>query len=639
MALKERNIETEYLPAQGAVSLDVRQQMRENRVMQKAQENLAINGYAIYAENLDKRLNNEEIKGRAVSYSYAMAMMYSSLSSLRKATKVLEGDSEEKAQNKNTQAQMIDKAVNLITEIVPSVAKQEYPDSEPVIKFGKIEMAMKGNPQDCVIDEQTAQKLKALTSTVTELNDFFIETAPAFRSKALESVKESKEYITGKMNGEDVRAKPKSEEDIIADVHTSIEMLIRDDSASDRKVDRAKAEQDLNKKLSALGMELAVVYVNDNRSEQEILEDQTKTCVLRADYDGFIERPKLVTMCSEAFQSVYGKPVDKVDPRDYKMQDSPVWKICEEMPSFNKLKFNLMQSLASIGFPPDRIKELTYTDIAMAINLKLSNDSKRVAKIQRKGKFVAVDAVRIESGRDKFFKEFANNHEKDLRTLLQAQGFDKEYIDTTIDKMRKGRSVEDLGGHHNFNLSSPSAYEKETGKHWTQMNRDVRLMSNTPHKLLHSIENNVNGAGRIINQDATSSFRTIFTNKASGQKYHYVIRVKDGVDAVLGLTHETIYDKDFISRQTFNTQEQKAVEQNQNTQDLVQNNVKDRLQHVMDRKKQVTETKKGLAEISEANGNVAVAPTKTYEKPHRPFLKANKRGSITPIKNFLGRRA
>ena len=132
--------------------------------------------------------------------------------------------------------------------------------------------------------------------------------------------------------------------------------------------------------------------------------------------------------------------------------------------------------------------------------------------------------------------------------LLASQGKSKEFANDVVEKMRTGKAVDSyFDGHHNFPLSDPEGYEKATGRSWTQMNSDVRLLSKDVHTLLHATENNVNAIGKIIREDAKSSHRTIFENEQNGQKFYFVIRVKENIKSILGFNHEAIFDKKYLS--------------------------------------------------------------------------------------------
>ena len=66
-------------------------------------------------------------------------------------------------------------------------------------------------------------------------------------------------------------------------------------------------------------------------------------------------------------------------------------------------------------------------------------------------------------------------------------------------------------------------------------------MDKKTHDLLHSLENNVTAKGILLDkEDGKASHRTIFTDKQSGKKFYLAIRVKDGIDGLLGLHREKI---------------------------------------------------------------------------------------------------
>lgn len=546
MALKQREIETDFKPAEGVVAVDDYTKQQTQFFLQEAQSCLALKKTAVYVPELDNKLNNQVSKGRVVSYSYALSTLYRNLAFLKKSTLPDGKDSPEMKEDKAFENKLVVESMAGIKEIFTAVANEEYPEAQPTISDDRILMRVSGDPLPFKTGGNVRNVLKQVGYKLGRLSDFIEDKSPNFQKKLMRIIKEYRQYVVDKLDNKDVRMKAKSNEDLMEEVKESIEMLIRDDTMSSRKIDRSRAAEDLAKKLDKMGMELVAVPVREDKSPQEELISQTKTCVLRAAWDGFIERPKGSWMCSAALQEVLYKGVPPVDPQTYNFNDSPVWRTCSQLPVFEELKYELGCGLAEQGFPAEKIKDLTYTDIAMIINLRRPRSSREVEDFQSKKKTV-VDGVKIPSGREKFFKQYIHKHEADLRMVLMAQGKTKAYIDGVVQKMRAGKSNESYDGHHNYPISDPDNYEKTTGKSWTQMNGEVKLMEKDAHTLLHMTENNVNAIGRVIMQDAKSSFRTVFKNKESGQKFYYMIRVKEGIDGVMGLNQEMIFNRQYLA--------------------------------------------------------------------------------------------
>lgn len=545
MALKERYIKTDYLPNEGIVKDDKSSKISNENVLREAQETLAECGCSVYVPNLKERLNKVEIKGRKISYSYALSVIYSNLSIFNNYTSVKESDSEELKSDKNNEKQMIQDIMGEIRDIFPDIARNEYPESSFEISDKNISMRMSSDPQDFNLSGSLRKSIGTIRYKLGKFNEFIALKAPPFARKTVKALNEYHKYVDDKFEHKDVYLRQKTDAEKMEDIYEDIERLIRGDD----KIDRDKSSKALVRKLNKLGLELDCVYINENQTEMQKVINNTKTCVLRASWDGFIERPKDTSVCSPVFQEYVYKANAHTDPKSYKLEDSEVWNICSQVPEFADLKFTVVNGLASIGFPSERINELRYPDIAMIINMQKSISSFKVEKLQKRNKGGAVvDAVKIKSAREKYFKNFAHQHEKELRLLLASQGHSKNFANDLIEKMRTGKAVDAyFDGHHNFPLSDPEGFEKATGRSWTQMNSDVRLLSKEVHTLLHATENNVNAIGKIIREDAKSSHRTIFENEQTGQKFYFVVRVKDNIKSILGLNHEAIFDKDYLS--------------------------------------------------------------------------------------------
>ena len=545
MALKERHIKVGYLPQEGVVKDEKISQTSNVAVLRSAQETLALYGCSVYVPNMDERLKGQPVKGRKISYSHALSVVYTNLSIFKNYTSIRENDNDELKSDKKIEREMIENLMNDIKETFPEIAKSEYPDNRFEISDRSISMNMSGDPQEFNLSGSLRKSIGGIRYKLAKFNEFVALKSPTFAKKTVNNLSEYHKYIDDKFERKEVYLRQKTDAEKMDDVYEDIERLIR----TDDKIDRDKSAKALARKLDKMGLELACVHINENQTEEQKVINNTKTCVLRASWDGFIERPRDTSVCSPAFQEYVYKANSPVDPKSYKLENSKIWNICSQVPEFADLKFTVVNGLSSMGFPPERVSELRYPDIAMIINMQKSISSHKLEKLQKRNKGGAVaDAVRIKSAREKYFKEFAHKYEKELRLLLASQGKSKEFANDVVEKMRTGKAVDSyFDGHHNFPLSDPEGYEKATGRSWTQMNSDVRLLSKDVHTLLHATENNVNAIGKIIREDAKSSHRTIFENEQNGQKFYFVIRVKENIKSILGFNHEAIFDKKYLS--------------------------------------------------------------------------------------------
>lgn len=563
MALKERYIDTNYLPPEGKVELqeykdstDSHLQIVQKRLdtqkkylrgcLEKALDNYTLSGMPVYAPDLEKQRKT----GRIISYSYALCALYNTLTNLKKKIKPSAAADDDFEEHKRMENKFITAALDGIKKILPEIGNAEYPEAEIKISDDRVQMQMKDNPQDFVITPASAGELEKICENLTELEDYVAVKSPNFQAKALSGIREHHAYLNDKMSGLTVRQKPKTAADKIDDIKESVEFLIADDTRTPHKVDRKKAEQTLATKLDAVGLQLEVVYVDEKKSPQEELLNQAKTCVMRAVWDGFISSDG-TSHCSEVYKSVWNHPEARknYDISEYHLENSPVWQICQQVSEFNEQKASLLKGLQEVGFPPEKLAELSYEDIAYTLCAQHPLSSKEIAQLHSSGLKPSF-ATKIPGRREEFYKSYIRRHEKELRTLLTAQGKTGKYINEVVDSLKKGKGHPDFDGHHAYNLSDPETYEKITGKKWYTMDNpeNIIFMDKNSHFVIHSTENNINGAGRMIMDDAKSSHRTIFKDKASGRSYYYVVRPKEGINTLAGLDNEMIFNKDFLEK-------------------------------------------------------------------------------------------
>ncbi len=594
MALQTREIEVNMSPREGAVS---NLEKRKSTILREAQENLALSNSPIYAPNLEERLKGIEPKGRIISHSFLLNNLYNTTNILLNKIKINSSDNEEMKEVKAKELELLSACVEAITPVMKDFASQEYPNStlnfiQPSEgKAGSVHINMQGDPQKVKLDRNSKKGLYNVIDKVTKLTSYMELNSPTFQGHIVSAIKKYNADLAQMYEGVEVRQAARSNNDIINDLKRSVEMLIRDDSLGGPVIDRERAEHDLAKKLSNHGLDLIRIPVEENINPQEEVLNQAKTCVLRATWDGFIERPQSTDMLSPALQAVLHKGKEKVDPRLYKFEESPIWSICEKSEEFRKFKFDIAKGLAREGFPPEAIKDLSYADIAYIINVEHLPTSRAEEKFQRKN-IARTDGVRIKSGREAFVKKYVQEHEKDIRTLLVINKTPLETVNSVISDMKKGKSPL-FDGHHNYSINNPSYYEKVTGKDFMSMNRDVVFIDKGVHQVVHMLENNVNAVGRVVMHDAKSSFRTVFKDKESGKKFYYAIRIKEGIEGLTSFNCHAIFNRDFLSGLTFEEpQEEKKHNDAQKTDHEIEDNInriRSKSSQLQDRKEQNNE--------------------------------------------------
>ncbi len=615
MPLNTRDVAVDFLPQEGCVDLGSANEAKDLKLAKKAQENFALHKIAIYAPGLDedylKRAHRE------ISYSFALSNIYRSLGTMNDKIKIKSSDDENTINNKTNEKFFLGKFSEMLEKIFPEILKNEYPNSVAKFEKNRISVNLDGDPLPLPQDEKLIESLSNYLEYLQRFITVMKEEAPTFQVTSMKFLDSYAKKLTDKLSGKKVVAEERSDEDIINDVKQKIKILIRDDKNDlNGKIDRELAVNNLAKKLSPLGMELSVIPVVEKSPREEMLS-QAKTCILRAAWDGFIERPAYYN-CSETLQDIllHPTPSDK-KPEQYKLDENEIWQLCEKVPELAEIKSDLKKALANRNFPPEKTAELTYADMAYLICEQRQASSTEVKNRQRRGKN-EVDGVKLQSsGRAKFFKKYVENHGDDLKKLLEAQGVSQTDIKNTIKLMKAGKSNDAFDGHHNFAINNPDTFCQITGENWWDMNKHVVLMDKKAHDLLHSLENNVTSRGSLQDKvDSKASYRTIFTDQKSGKKFYFAIRVKDGIDGLLGVHRETIYNKNYLSDHVFESA--KTQDAPQKTDNQTQSN-QAALQHAKERQKKLNDQKSTEADTEKKS-------EKTPQKKERRVIRKDHLG-------------
>ena len=630
MPLNTRDVIADFLPQEGTIDIGSQAKEKDLNIAQKAQENFALQKNAIYAPGLDE----DYLKSahREISYSFALANIYHSLDKINGNIKIKSIDDENTIKNKTDEKFLLGKFSEMLEKIFPEILKNEYPNSVAKFENGKISANLKGDPLPLQHDEGLAQRLSSYLDDLQSFVSIMKRESPNFQTTSMKYLDNYATKIADKLAGKKVVTEEKSDEDIIEGVKRNIQILIRDDEnePADKKIDRPRAVNDLVKKLSPLGMELAVIPVVERAPRDEMLS-QAKTCILRAAWDGFIERPTQYN-CSENLQYILNHPRPSDNkPEQYNLDKNEIWQLCEKVPELYEIKADLQKALANRGFPPEKTAELTYADMAFLICEQRQATSADVKKRQNEGKN-EVDGVKLQSsGRAKFFKKYAENHGDDLKKLLEAKGVSQAEIKETLKLMKAGKSNDAFDGHHNFAINNPDIFCQVTGENWWDMNKHVVLMDKKAHDLLHSLENNVTAKGILLDkEDSKASHRTIFTDKQSGKKFYLAIRVKDGIDGLLGLHRETIYNKNYLSDNVF--EEHKTHTASQQIDNAKQSN-QAALHHANERRIKLNNQKSAENDANRKTENTP--PKKERRVIRKDYLGLKNKGGIPKSNNLI----
>ncbi len=619
MSLKLRNVVVDFTLNDGVVSSGFAFKVKDMEIAQKARENYVgtASDAAIYAPGLDaeylKKVNRE------VSYSFALSSIYRSLNSLDNKIKISDKDP-------NKQKAIYEKGIikllkERIEAVYPQILAQEYPETAAKFDNNILKVQLKGNAHLVQFDEDLKKRLSDITNHAQVFVAAVKEISPNFQAKTMQHMADFTSKVDDKMAGKKVVMGEKSDQEIIDDVKETIGFLIKDDSQCPVKVDHQRAVMDLAKKLAPLGMQAEVVPVKEETTQEEAVR-QAKTSILRSVWNGYIDRQSPYS-CSKTLQYVLNHPApSNYNEKQYELEKNEIWQLCEEVPEFSSFKGDLKRALVNRGFPPEKVEDLTYADIAFLINESRQADSAKVKKWIENNN--VIDGVKTGSRggkRAKYLRNYHKKHGKDLKTIftlrgaseeernkalmlmqdgksndkvdikyvenvLAAQNVSKEDIGKTVAVMREGKknnedyNIDDLkkvldapeitptvtnvisgmyedrckvsyNAHHYFAINDPDTFCRVTGKKWWQMNEpsNIVLMDKKTHDLLHSTENNVKGNGQMMDrEDSTTSYRTIFQDTESQKKFYIAIRVKEGIEGLMGLHRETIYDPEYLMK-------------------------------------------------------------------------------------------
>jgi len=226
-----------------------------------------------------------------------------------------------------------------------------------------------------------------------------------------------------------------------------------------------------------------------------------------------------------------------------------------------------------LGIPPAKVADLSYDDLSCLLNRAYY--ARSIIFDDKKG-------LGIDSDRENCFKELVKNHERELRKSLQSyyqQKFKMQLIndgvahkksdariqrkisaaatksaEKVISDLKEGKVNRDFNGHHIFALNNIAYFERTTGKHFTEINKNILLINKDFHDLIHMSENNVDKRGKI-HPDENIANRTKYIPKKRtlaengniigyiGRALSFAIMPKAGIKAMIDL-RSFIYDKE-----------------------------------------------------------------------------------------------
>lgn len=582
MALRHRHIPVDFLPREGIV--DVSLSGVDNEVLSEAVKlNEQYENLSVFKDDLAEFMKNDKFEGFQISTSEILYQLQQTLCAFVRRNQV-SGD-DKFAEHKNLENSLALEAIKNINTVYEDVFKTEFsdkklvrlcPEKENIFALRKKEFK-KITAEKCAELDIARKVIEPAYKMCMYINQNF----PNYKNNRLVKVSDLCKKLFMKVSGNDVMYKPATPEDVFSKLAPRIESLIASDYDVNGRYSRSDAMMSLARELDKIGLELDAVYINKMTPQEEELS-MAKTCILRADWSGYIERPD-ISQCSSALKDIIYKGNEPVAPERYDLRKSDIFNLCEQMDSFKEFRSNghvyslkeiVSTGLGKIGFPPERVSEIGYTDIAYIINAKLGLSAESVKKMAAQGT-KSIDAVRIPSARKQYFKNMATEHKDELEVILKSQHISEKRINKIISSMLEGNVPDErFNGHHNTNINQHTEFEKETGLPWYEMNKKaVVLMDPTTHYFVHMIENFVSSQGKVSDaglkaggrdfqaENSTVATRTIFIDNNTGQQYFFTIRVKqysnqlqqENSDKKLNVVAlfenlVTIFDKNFLAK-------------------------------------------------------------------------------------------
>lgn len=265
--------------------------------------------------------------------------------------------------------------------------------------------------------------------------------------------------------------------------------------------------------------------------------DQAKSMAMRAAFNGIIRNPSKKSLSSAIIdvldvrdligqQNLSAEKQQRLDAylkADYTseeyangLKNNKIWNICRQVPQFKELEKEMLAQMKIMSIPPQTVENLKYDDFAFLINRRKITNYRQISD---------KSGVKIASDKEKCLKNWAANHEKELRQTMFAfykkkhtlaltlEGRKKHQsrqeitaaiteraqkeTDKAIQNMLHGISTKDHNVHHFFPLSNIAYFERMTGKSFTKINEETVYINKEVHDLLHINENAMDEKGRL----------------------------------------------------------------------------------------------------------------------------------------------
>ena len=374
---------------------------------------------------------------RPLSYSEALIKIYNNITQIPVRYQIAEKDSPEVIAMKKAQLKMVNDCLGpknrvsgktQLEDLIEKCMRVEYPRIMLVKnKFGRymmdttsLEAPRTGNIDKKKIAEliQNADKLfrhadknMGWTQSGRPVTDVFRNTKIAL------------DNLNDKLVGRTVYWREHDVQDDLGRITKTANQLLQG------RGNHGQTEKTLASMLAAHGFELHKVEINPHDLATPPTEALCKTNILRAAFDGIIERPQMQFL-SANMQKLLRERLQRdgeYTPQMYNLESSPVWKLYSQISSFHSLEKDLRQGLTYVRFPPDKLDMLSEMDINYLINIvnEPSADQQREFSIlAQKCGIQYKDGVFMEhSARTEYVTQFAKENEQGLQKYLEGRVF------------------------------------------------------------------------------------------------------------------------------------------------------------------------------------------------------------------------
>jgi len=411
---------------------------------------------------------------RPLSYTEALIKIYNNITQIPVRYPISEKDSPETVAMKKAQLKMVDDCLgaenkksgkNQLEELIERCMQLEYPRILLAKNsFGRYIMNTTSlqAPRTANVDKKRIAELIKKADKLYRFADKNMGWTQSGRpvTDVFRNTKIALDNLNDKLAGRMVYWREHDVQDDLGRITKTANQLLQG------RGNHAQTEKTLAAMLATHGFELHKVEVNPQDLTTPQANALCKTNILRAAFDGIIERPQTQFLSAD-MQKILRERLKRegeFTPQMYRPEESPVWRLYAQIPAFQKLEKDLRQGLANVRFPQDKLAVLTEMDINYLINIvnePTAEQQREFSVLAQKCGIQYKDGVFMEhSARTDFVQQFAKEQEQGLQKYLQGRVFRYNNPELGIDfnvrysQKDTGNIIDELKKGHNGSAAS-----------------------------------------------------------------------------------------------------------------------------------------------------------------------------------------